>query len=255
MNSKPYFETLKPLLGEIKNMVLPFYGLVEKVEHKDESGFNVVTELDRKVELFLAERLKVAYPDIDFFGEEFGGNKEAERFWIVDPIDGTANFIRGNPFCTTMIALIEEGVVSFSVIYDFVREDIYLAERGKGATKNGDTISVSDRPLREAFVGYEIPLQNPELKEVFLKIDKQVKTVKTISAGYEYALVASGKWDGRICIEPFGQDYDYAPGSLLVEEAGGVVRNIGSDTYTFSNYDFIASNKRVYEELKELGIA
>lgn len=254
MSEKGYIETLKPLLKEIKDVVLPFYGLVEQIEHKDESGFNVVTELDRKVELFLADRLKDAYPGIEFFGEEFGGNKEAERFWIVDPIDGTANFIRGNPFCTTMVALIEEEKVNFSVIYDFIREDIYVAERGKGATKNGEPISVSDRPLRESFIGYEMKLNTEKRKDAFLLLDKHSKLVKTISAGYEYAMVACGKIDGRICIDPFGQDYDYAPGSLLVEEAGGIVRNIGSDSYNFRNYDFVAANKNVYSDMQTLGI-
>ncbi len=251
---KSYSEVIIPILKEVKDMVLPFYGLVEKVEHKDDSGFNVVTELDRKVETFLAEIFHTEYPDIGFFGEEFGGDKAVDRFWIVDPIDSTANFIRGNPFCTTMVALVEEGTVIFSMIYDFVRDEIYVAERGKGATKDGKQISVSKRPLREAFMGYEIKIDTNEKRDIFLKLDKHSKLVKTISAGYEYALVAAGKIEGRICIDPHGLDYDYASGSLLVEEAGGIVKNIGSDTYSFSNYNFIAANPIVYNDLKDLGL-
>lgn len=235
-------------------MVLPHFGKVEKIHHKDDSGFNVVTELDRKAELLLADRLKAVYPDIGFYGEEFGGSKDADRFWIVDPIDGTAHFVRGTPYCTTMIALIEEGKVVFSAIYNFVQDEMYVAERGKGATKNGKTISVSNRSLSEAYLGHEMKLDTPERIETFLKFDKHAILFKTITAGYEYALVASGILEGRICIAPFGQDYDYAPGSFLVEEAGGVVKNIGQDSYDFRNYDFIASNQKVFDELQSLGL-
>lgn len=251
---KPYSEAISPLLKKVREMVMPHYGSVEKVEHKDNSGFNVVTELDRKVELFLAENLQKAYPGISFFGEEFGGNKESERFWIVDPIDATAHFVRGNPFCTTQLALIEEGKVTFSAIYDFVRDEMYLAERGKGATKNGQAISVSSRPLRKAYLGFEIKLNTQKGLDTFLKLNELSVLFKTVSAGYEYALVASGNIDGRICNDPFGFDYDYAPGSLLVEEAGGVVKNIGSDSYGFKNYNFVSANPKVYEDLRELGL-
>ena len=254
MTQKPYQQTIQELMKQVREMVLPFYGAVGKIEHKSDTGYNVVTELDKKVEIFLAEKLQAEYKDINFFGEEFGGNKEAERFWLADPIDGTAHFVRGMPFCTSQIALIEEGKVVFSAIYDFVNDEIYMAKRGEGATKNGEPISVSNRPFSHAYLAYEIKLNTEKGLQTFIELGKKATLFTTVNAGYEYAMVASGKIEGRICSDPFGFDYDFAPGSLLVEEAGGIVRNIKSDTYDFKNYDFIASNPMVYKELKEINI-
>ena len=92
------------------------------------------------------------------------------------------------------------------------------------------------------------PRHEKTAKALINLISKAVWT-HVIACGYEYALVAEGKLDGRVCLDGFGGDYDYAPVSLLVSEAGGVVKNIGKDTYDYRNHDFLATNPRVYEEL------
>ena len=109
-----------PLIRKTREMLRPFYGNVEAVEYKSERGHDAVTELDRKVETFLEAELHILYPDISFAGEEYGGDREVPRLWLCDPIDGTSHFIRGLPYCTVMLALIEEGQVNFGVIYEFV---------------------------------------------------------------------------------------------------------------------------------------
>jgi len=244
-------QSVVPIIREVKDIVLPFFGNVEQIRHKDDSGQNLVTELDVKVESFVSERLKGLYPSIQFVGEEGGGDRTAERFWLLDPIDGTSHFIRGLPFCTTMLALVDKGEVVFSVIYDFVRDEIYVAEKGMGATKNGVPIHVSARPLRESYVCLEIKQDTAENEQLFQKVTKQIVFFKSVNAGFEYAMIASGKLDARICFKPFGNDYDYAPGSLLVREAGGIVTNVGSKSYDYRNLDFIAANPLVYKELTE----
>ena len=249
MNS--YRESVVPIIREVREMVLPYFGNPGNVRHKDESGQNLVTELDEKVESFLSTRLRALYPTIEFVGEEGGGNRMAERFWLLDPIDGTSHFVRGLPFCTTMLALIDQGEVVFSAIYDFVRDEMYVAEKGMGATKNGEKIFVSNRSLREAYMCYEIKQNTENGKLVYQKLIESTFLFNSINAGFEYAMIASGKLDGRVCVKPFGKDYDYAPGSLLVKEAGGIVTNIGSALYDYRNLDMIAVNPTIYKELTE----
>jgi myo-inositol-1(or 4)-monophosphatase len=136
---KNYYLSIAPIIEEAGIKLRKGFGKTEAIAFKSDAHASAVTELDRSTEQFLAERLHKLYPEIEFFGEESGGNDKASQFWLVDPIDGTGNFIRGLPFCTTMIALIQEGQPVFSVIYNFMTKEIYSAEKGKGATLNGFT--------------------------------------------------------------------------------------------------------------------
>lgn len=246
-----FSQSVVPIIREVRDIVLPFFGNVEQIRHKDDSGQNLVTELDVKVESFVSNRLQKLYPSIQFVGEEGGGDRTAERFWLLDPIDGTSHFIRGLPFCTTMLALIDKGEVVFSVIYDFVRDEMYVAEKGMGATRNGIPIKVSERPLREAYVCWEIKQNKIENERLVRELGKKTILFDSINAGFEYAMVASGRLDARICFEPFGKDYDYSPGSLLVREAGGIVSNIGTTSFDYRNLNSISANPLIYKELTQ----
>lgn len=244
-------ELVLPIIRETRDILLPQWGKAEVVDQKSNEASDVVTALDRVIETFLAERLKVVDPSITFAGEEFGGVRTDERFWLCDPIDGTSHYIRGTPFCTVMLALIEKGRVNFSVIYDFVNNIAYHAERGKGAWKDTERIHVSTRALAQAYLTHESRLEKPENLEIYMKLRQKGGYLKIFEAGWDFAMVASGKLEGRIQVDPYGKDYDFAPGSLLVEEAGGVVANLGSCTYDYRNTDFIAANPVVYKELTE----
>lgn len=249
MQYSQYFKVIQPLLKEVGSKLQPFHGKIAAVHQKTESSADAVTALDREVEKFLAERLQQYDNSISFCGEEYGGNNQAERFWLADPIDGTAHFIRGLPFCTTMISLIENQKVVFAAIYDFLNEDIYWAAKGEGARKNQEIIRVSNRTLRQAYLGHEMDFSETKNLEKWLELSKQAIFMKTVSAGYEFIQIAAGKMDGRICIKPTGKDWDYAPGSLLVSEAGGIVRNIDKESYDYRNHDFIAGNPTIYAEI------
>ncbi len=246
-----YTEKVLPILREVRSLLLPYYGNAGSVVYKSASPADVVTELDVRAEEFMKERLHTLDSSIAFVGEERGGDRTAKRLWLLDPIDGTAHFIRGLPFCTTMLALIEEGEVVFSAIYDFVSDIMYSAEKGKGATMDGKPIHVSMRSLKESYLGWETHLE----KEKNLLIDQALRRrcvpIKVLCAGYEFAMAACGKLEGRICLEPYGKDYDFAPGAFLVKEAGGIVANIGKTTYDYRNLDFLAVNPVVYKELTE----
>lgn len=147
-----------------------------------------------------------------------------------------------------MVALIEDGQVVFSAIYDFVNDIMYWAEKGKGAYREDERISVSQRPVRGCCVGIEIKLDKPENEEIRKRVREKALIPSTLTAGYEFTLVATGKIEGRISYDPFGKDFDYVPGTLLVSEAGGVVTNIGSSVYDYRNTNLIAANKAVYDD-------
>ncbi len=242
-------EQIDPLIRKVREIILPFYG---NVEHKEKNGsHDLVTEIDVRVENFLREELANLFPEIAFVGEETGGDRTASRKWLCDPIDGTSYFIRGVPFCTTMLALIENDIVTFSIIYDFIGNKLYHATRGKGAFCDNEPIHVSDRPLKKSFLSWEIqPTIDADLV-MHKRLCKDALFTKMICAGYEFVLVATGKAEGRLTINPSGKDYDFAPGSLLVEEAGGKVANIGSRVYDYRNLRFLATNPVVFKELTE----
>ena len=233
-----------------KNLVR-YYGDIESNQKSSTNAYakNLVTLLDLETEQFLYDRFYAFDSTIGFRGEEMGVRKDSPMTWLVDPIDGTTHFIRGLPFCTTMVALVRNHQVILSVIHDFVHNDTYWAIKGQGAYKNEIQISVSTRPLSECLFCFETNLRVNDNMNTYLKLRKESSILNTLSGGFEFAMVASGKRDGRIAKDPFGDDYDYAPGSLLVAEAGGIVRNIGKTNYDYRNHDYIAANPVAYQQL------
>lgn len=227
----------------------PQFGTAAIKGQKTKDAADIVTEVDQAVEKYLAAEFTSLDPTIAFVGEEYGGDRSAERFWLVDPIDGTQLYVRGLPFCTTMVTLIEQNKPTMGIIYDFVQDILYYAMAGSGAFANDRPLQVSDRGWQEAFVGYESKIEKPGNLEKYLEVKAGAYPVKFMSSGYEYILVATGQIDGRITYDPYGFDYDFAPGCLLVQEAGGVVSNIGSSSYDYRELNTIAANPRLHAAL------
>jgi myo-inositol-1(or 4)-monophosphatase len=245
---KKYTEILE-VIRDTRSITLPNWGNVEVLNQKNESAASVVTAIDEQVEKHLASAFAELMPEVSYVGEEFGGDRTAERFWLVDPVDGTGHYVHGLPYCTTMVAMIEHGKVVFCAIYDFVNDVMYHAEKGQGAFANETRLQVSSRSLAQAYVCYETKLEKPENLEKYLAFRKRCTALSHVCAGYEHVLVATGKIEGRIGFDPYGKDYDFAPGALLITEAGGVVTNIGSHTYDFTQPSYIAANPNVHAEL------
>ena len=250
MKTSPYSIAVETVL-EAGDILKKHFGKVEISNNKSHRAVDVVTNLDTDVENFIAEKLRKYDSSIGFLGEEFGERKKSNRLWLVDPIDGTAHFVRGIPFCTTMIALVEDGEVVLTVINNFITKELYTAEKDKGAKLNGENIHVSSRTLRDSYISFESNLASEKNLKTYQALDSKCILLHTINCGYEYGLIASGKIEGRICVDPFGKDWDYAPGSLLISEAGGIVKNIGKTNYDYKDHNFIATNKIVYNELTE----
>lgn len=247
-----FFQPIIEAVRESGEILRPHFGAVEVLRNKGAYGNDVVTELDFRVEDFLRDRFKKIDPTIGFWGEERGKTGDEERFWLVDPIDGTAHFERGIPFCTTMVALVDKGEVVFSIINNFSQNLLYLAEKGKGAFCNEEKLGVSTRKTEEAYVLYEINIEKKDNLAKMIALHKRFVLLHTINCGFEFAMVASGKLEARVLIDPWGKEWDFAPGSLLVSEAGGTVRNLGSETYDYRNKDFIAGSPHIVDEIQNI---
>lgn len=249
MNNSLNFNPVLELITEVGKKLKPQFGKVTGERHKGGDAGDVVTRMDIETEEFLANSLKKRYSSIGFKGEEFGSKEKADRFWLVDPIDGTGYFIRGIPGCTIMIALIDSTEIIFSVIYDFINDNLYYAQKDQGAYCNNKKIHVSNLSPEEGYLYLECGIN----KNTLAKFESLRRLAMILSSGYppgfEYAMVASGKIEGRINFEPLGCDFDYAAGIFLVKEAGGVVSNIGSDKFDFTNLNSIAANAKIYKAL------
>lgn len=222
-----------------------------KISSKSDEPWNVVTEYDVTAEKRITELLAAFDPSIPVRGEELGGDVEAETTWLIDPIDGTGCFIRGLPEATTMIALIHQGQPVVGVINCFAVNELFSSSKGDGATCNGDRIQMADRSLEASYVNVEMNLEYAGNPEIYKQLYATTGVMNLMCCGYVYAMSACGRLDGRIAKDGWGSDWDYAPGSLLVAEAGGIVTNMGSGAYDYRNHDSLALAPGAYRQLTE----
>lgn len=248
----PQTHTVANTMLACRDRLMPSYeGFVEHA-NKTAEAHDLVTELDKWVEDEIKEGLQ-HNGNVVVFGEELGYNPSTEEsdYWLLDGIDGTAMFVRGLPFCTNMAARIVGGEVVAAVIYNFTNDTLYTAEKSKGAFKNGKAIKVSDRELNAAQVTFESRLKSQDEVETFLALRSIAHHVTYSASGFDFAMIAEGKMEAKITSNPWAQQWDSAPGTLLVQEAGGQVTNLGQATYNFQNPNYIAANQPVHLALTE----
>lgn len=211
---------------------------------------NYVTAYDVAVENFLIEKLSAAFPDAKFIGEEHEathGNVEKEgRYFIIDPIDGTTNFIHGYRHSCISIALLENAKVISGVVYNPYQNELFTADLGQGAFLNGESIQVSGRKLSEALVIFGTSPYNPELFDITIKtVERAYRNCRDVrrdgSAALNMAYIAAGR--GDIYFEYVLSPWDFAAGYLLIKEAGGIVTDIDGNDVTFNKPStLLASN-------------
>ena len=227
-----------------------------KVETKQTNDF--VTEVDRKAEAAIIETLHDAYPQYGILAEESGETAaraagDNEYQWIIDPLDGTTNFIHGLPQYAVSIALAKAGVVEQAVIFDPNRNELYTASKGAGAFLNERRIRVSRRAkLQDALIGTGFPYRMFEHIDTYLAIFKELaqKTAgqrRPGAASLDLAYVACGRYDG---FWEFGlAPWDMAAGSLLIAEAGGLVSDLRGEGTYLSSGNIIAGTPKVFAPL------
>ena len=221
---------------------------------KSENDF--VTEMDFKSEALIREALLTVCPEDQFFGEETGGADRAVGRWIVDPIDGTANFMRGQRLYTISIAYEHEGELVVGCVYCPGTDELFLAVRGQGATCNGRPIHVSDTAaLRSALVniglGHRVPANLTRTMRVFPRLMASVSDIRrTGTAAYDLCCVAAGR--SEAFVELGLSLYDYAAGYVIVNEAGGRFTGWTPDEDAVATGNLLVTNGALHEELRSI---
>ncbi len=229
---------------------------VESVRVSQKQVNDFVTEVDHASEAAVIETLLTAYPDHAIWAEESGrsqGRQGSDFVWIIDPLDGTTNFIHGFPVYCVSIALSVKGKIEQAVIYDPTRNDLFTATRGRGAYVNERRIRVSKRTdLRQCLVSTGFPFRPGDNLNSYLRMMAEVmqRTAglrRPGAAALDLAYVAAGFTDGFF--ETGLSPWDVAAGSLLVTEAGGLVGNFTGESDFLEQKECVAGNPRVYGQL------
>jgi myo-inositol-1(or 4)-monophosphatase len=224
-----------------------------KIDSKGRNDF--VTDIDRKAEEDIIATVRKAYPDHAFLAEESGQTGKSDFTWIIDPLDGTTNFLHGFPTFAVSIAVEHRGRLEHGVVYDPLRQEFFTASRGAGAQLEGKKIRVSaQRTLAGALVGTGFPYRaNIQYLDAYLDMLKVVMSTaagvrRPGAASLDLAYVAAGRIDAfwEIGLSP----WDTAAGTLLIQEAGGRSGTLLGEPYAQGGH-IIAGNPRVFTELVE----
>lgn len=227
---------------------------LDKIEIESKGTNDFVTNVDLSAEQVIIETIKKSYPDHTIISEECGEIKGSDEDyqWIIDPLDGTTNFIKGIPHFSVSIALRIKGKLDQAVIYDPIRGELFTASRGKGAQLNGFRIRVKQhRELAGTILATGFPFKYKQHTNAYMDMFKSLFTQtadmrRAGSAALDLAYVASGRVDGffEIGLKP----WDTAAGELLVIEAGGLVTNFSGNHYNSSG-NIVAASPRLLKEI------
>ena len=218
-----------------------------------------VSEIDQLAEAAIIETLLAAYPGHAILAEESGrehGAKNSEFCWIIDPLDGTTNFLHGFPVYAVSIALAFRGVVQQAVVYDPTRNDLFYASRGRGAFLNDRRLRVSKRTrLADSLVGTGFPFRKGDSFQRYLKMFETVMQAcaglrRPGAAALDLCYVAAGWYDGFF--ETGLNPWDMAAGSLVITEAGGLVGNFTGESDFLYQREIVAGNPKDYGQLVAL---
>jgi myo-inositol-1(or 4)-monophosphatase len=232
---------------------------VEAVRVSQKNVNDFVTEIDHASEDAIIDALLTAHPHHGIQAEESGstrGNPDSEHVWIIDPLDGTTNFIHGFPVYCVSIALAVRGRVEQAVVYDPTRNDLFTASRGRGAYLNDRRIRVSKRTrLSECLIATGFPFRQGDDFPTYLKMMSEVmqRTAglrRPGAAALDLSYVAAGFTDGFF--ETGLKPWDVAAGSLLVTEAGGLVGNFTGEAGHLDQAECLAGNPRIYAQLVQV---
>ncbi len=229
---------------------------VESVRISQKSVNDYVTEIDQASENVIIETLLGAYPDHAILAEESGselGNPNSDHIWIIDPLDGTTNFIHGFPVYCVSIALEVRGKIEQAVVYDPTRNDLFSATKGRGAYMNDRRMRVSKRiHLKDCLLSTGFPFRAGDDLESYLNLLRDITPkVQAIrrpgAAALDLAYVAAGFSDGFF--ESGLHPWDMAAGSLLITEAGGLVGNYTGESDFLYQHECVAGNPKIYAQM------
>ncbi len=238
------------------NILLRYFEHTDSLTVTEKNKNDFVSEVDKAAEQAIIEVLQKAYPDHAILGEESGSHKGNEYQWVIDPLDGTTNYLHGNPQFCISIALKYQGQLEHGVIYDPLREEMFSATRGSGAFLNDRRIRVSPRKgLEGALIGTGFPYRDLSNLDAYLgmfgAMTKETAGIRRPgSAALDFAYVAAGRLDGFW--ELGLSEWDFAAGALLVREAGGTVTDIGGGDRFMESGNVLTGGLKTHAAMLEI---
>ncbi len=232
---------------------------IERLQVEVKAANDYVTEVDKASEAAIIDILLQAYPGHAILAEESGrshGAKDSDFLWIIDPLDGTTNFIHGFPVYAVSIALAFRGKVEQAVVYDPARNDLFYASRGRGAFLNDRRLRVSKRlRLQQSLIGTGFPFRRGDNFKRYMKVFEEVMQQcaglrRPGAAALDLCYVAAGWYDGFF--ESGLSPWDVAAGSLMVTEAGGLVGNYTGEADFLYQREVVAATPKVYGQLVQI---
>ena len=234
------------------------FGEIENLQVSAKGPGDFVSSADKRTEKILIEELQKAYPDYGIITEETGiiNKSNTKNKWIIDPIDGTMNFLNGIPQFAISIAYEEDSEIKCGVIFNPIMNEMFCAEKGNGAYLNNSRIRVSNKKkIKDALLVTGGPKGASKIKEKifseYINISKNVSNVRKFgSAALDMAYVACGRFDGYWQREL--NYWDIAAGIIIVKEAGGLIDFFEHDENSVIKKNILATNSNIHEGLKEL---
>lgn len=231
-------------------IILRNYGRTDALRIDEKSRNDFVTEVDRQAEQAIIHEIHSKYPSHGILAEESGLHNGDEFQWIIDPLDGTTNYLHGVPQFAVSIGLQHRGRLEHGVIYDPLREELFTASRGDGAQMNNRRLRVSPRPsLDGALLGTGFPFRDQRFVKAYLGMFEALLADtsgirRPGSAALDLAYVAAGRTDGfwELGLSP----WDFAAGVLLIKEAGGMVTDLAGGERYFETGNLVAGGFKVH---------
>ncbi|MBI2355629.1 MAG: inositol monophosphatase [Candidatus Doudnabacteria bacterium] len=242
---------IKQLLRDAGAILREKFGKIT-VANTKAHALDFVTEADLAADKLITDRIKKKFPTHAIISEESGEYNRHSNKWIIDPLDGTNNFLLGIPLFVTQLAFVQSNRIKFSAIYDPIHERLYFAERNKGSFLNNKKIRCANNTnLRSSQGAFDFYFNDGF--EVLTKINRSIKDksfwARNLgSAGTTGTLISRGSLDWSIMIGG-ANIWDYAPSALLVREAGGVVKNFMGKDWQMGDRGFIAGNSALVKKL------
>ena len=232
------------------------FGEIEKLQVSEKGPGDFVTASDKRVEKIIINELNVENSKYSVLCEEKGEliGKNKEKRWIIDPIDGTTNFLNGLPHFAISIAYEEKGEILSGIIFDPIKNEMFFAEKGQGAYLNNTRTRVSNKAdfknslLVTGGPRYTSNIKDKVFKE-YIELAKKVRPPirKSGSAALDLAYVAAGRFDGSWQREL--KYWDIAAGIIILKESGGFINNLRGDNYLQDKIDIVATNSKIHKEL------
>lgn len=249
----PYLNTAIKAARNAGDIIIGGYKRLDTVRVANKGLKDFVTNIDNYSEQAIIDVLHNAYPEHGILGEEGGVMEGNEYQWIIDPLDGTTNFVHGLPHFSVSIALRRENRIEHAVIYDPIRQDLFTASRGEGAQRNNTRIRVAQKKeLSDCLIGTAFSPKLSQHHDVYFETFKDVaKTCISVrrmgSAALDLAYVASGQLDGfwgaGLAI------WDMAAGALLIREAGGLITDIHGKDDFLQQGNLVCGNSGICKQL------